>query len=531
MDAMKTCPNCHKPLGPSAPDGLCPECLVKAGVPTGEDMASPSGAADPTSGSHGTKILKPPPPLEEIARHFPQFQILECLGRGGMGVVYKARQPKLNRLVALKILAPEKVAESRFAERFEREAQALARLNHPNIVTVHDFGETDGLYYLLMEYVDGLSLRQLLQAGKLAPKEALAIVPKICEALQFAYEQGVVHRDIKPENVLLDKASRVKIADFGIAKIVRETDPAAPSPGLAATLSPPSGERGSLSLTQDQVLGTPNYMAPEQVDKPQLVDHRADIYSLGVVFYEMLTGELPLGKFQPPSSKVQVDVRLDEVVLRALERNPELRYQQASVLKTQVETIASTPTPPAVVSPQPKKINWFPALAFSGLVTALTVILLEADIGHPGFSETWLPGLVGCAVGVASAVLWAMLHYRCWKALPARYRATTPGKAVGLLFVPLFNLYWGFISFPKLAGGFNALRAEHPELPLLDLKKFGVAFAVSFAAEWLCWIPYVGSCLEIVGFILFIFFYRGIVYNANLLIGLSAAGSRSVERN
>ncbi len=137
-----------------------------------------------------------------------------------MGVVYKARQPKLNRLVALKILAPEKGADPKFAERFLREAQALARLSHPNIVTVHDFGEAEGLYYLLMEYVDGMTLRQLLQGQKLAPEEALSIVPKICDALQFAHEQGVVHRDIKPENVLLDKQGRVKIADFGIAKLV-----------------------------------------------------------------------------------------------------------------------------------------------------------------------------------------------------------------------------------------------------------------------------------------------------------------------
>ena len=163
--------------------------------------------------------MKPLPTLAEIAKHFPQFELLECLGRGGMGVVYKARQPKLNRIVALKILAPEKVAEPRFAERFQREAQALARLNHPNIVPVFDFGQADGLYYLLMEFVDGFSLRQLLQARKISPDVALAIVPKICEALQFAHEQGVVHRDIKPENVLLDYRGRVMIADFGIARI------------------------------------------------------------------------------------------------------------------------------------------------------------------------------------------------------------------------------------------------------------------------------------------------------------------------
>jgi serine/threonine protein kinase len=242
-----------------------------------------------------------------------------------MGVVYKARQPKLNRLVALKILAPERGADPKFAERFLREAQALARLNHPNIVTVHDFGEADGLYYLLMEYVNGLTLRQLLRTRRMAPAEALKIVPKVCEALQFAHEHGIVHRDIKPENVLLDKQGRVKIADFGIAKLVGAdgTEPA---------------------LTEAQaIIGTPLYMAPEQVEKPQSVDHRADIYSLGVIFYETLTGELPLGRFQPPSKKVQVDVRLDEVVLHALEKEPERRYQHASHVKTDLETIAATP--------------------------------------------------------------------------------------------------------------------------------------------------------------------------------------------
>jgi serine/threonine protein kinase len=218
------------------------------------------------------------------------------LGRGGTGVVCKARQPELSRIVALRILAPEKVAEPWFAERFQREAQALARLNHPNIVPVIDFGEADGLYYLLMEFVDGFSLRQLLQARKISPDVALAIVPKICEALQFAHDQGVVHRDIKPENVLLDYRGRVMIADFGIARIVEASAPEISSPGLTATLpsrEKKAGVRGE-GFTQDQVLGTPHDMAPAQVADPQTVDHYADIYSVGAVFYEMLTGELPL---------------------------------------------------------------------------------------------------------------------------------------------------------------------------------------------------------------------------------------------
>ena len=179
-----------------------------------------------------------------------------------------------------------------------------------------------------MEYVDGVTLRRLVQERRLSPSEALRIVPQICEALQYAHNQGIVHRDIKPENILLDKQGRVKIADFGIAKI----------------LGPPEGANG-LTATKG-VVGTPHYVAPEQIEHPLRVDHRADIYSLGVVFYEMLTGELPLGRFPLPSQKVQVNVCLDEVVLRSLEKDPERRYQHASELKTAVETTLKQPAPP-----------------------------------------------------------------------------------------------------------------------------------------------------------------------------------------
>jgi tetratricopeptide (TPR) repeat protein len=160
-------------------------------------------------------------------------------------------------------------------------------------------------------------------------------VPQICEALQFAHDAGIVHRDIKPENILIDKRGRVKIADFGIAKIIG-------GEGGAGSPLPAAGQNAVLTETR-QAIGTPNYMAPEQLEQPQTVDHRADIFSLGVVFYEMLTGQLPLGKFAPPSSKVEMDARLDEVVLRALERERELRYQHAAEVKTELDTITSTP--------------------------------------------------------------------------------------------------------------------------------------------------------------------------------------------
>ncbi len=309
MADEKRCTQCGAVLAADAPQGLCPACLLKRGLESG---SAPGESA-------------PPPTPADLARFFPELEILELIGRGGMGAVYKARQKRLERFVALKVLPASVKRDPAFAERFAREARALARLAHPNIVAVHEFGQKEGLFYFVMEFVDGMNLRQLLNTGKIAPKEALAIVPQICDALQYAHDKGIVHRDIKPENILLDKAGTVKIADFGLAKLV----------GLEAK---------DLRITgSGDVMGTPHYMAPEQVEHPQDVDHRADIYSLGVVFYQMLTGELPIGRFAPPSRKVQIDVRLDEVVLRALEKEPEHRYQHVSELKTQVETIVTTP--------------------------------------------------------------------------------------------------------------------------------------------------------------------------------------------
>jgi tRNA A-37 threonylcarbamoyl transferase component Bud32 len=312
------CPQCGAALAASAPAGLCPHCLMALNLKT------------ETVFTDDCPTAQPPLPPDQIAPHFPQLEILECLGRGGMGVVYKARQKTLNRFVALKLLAPERVHDTRFAERFAREAQALAALNHPNIVTIYDFGQAGGFYFLLMEFVDGVNLRQLLRTHKFSPEEALAIVPPLCDALQFAHDRGIVHRDIKPENLLLDKDGRVKVADFGIAKM------------LGAVSADQTGGPAAPENATQAALGTPGYSAPEQKTDPRRVDSRADIYSLGVVFYEMLTGELPGKCIEPPSRKVQIDVRLDEVVLRALEKKPEMRYQQASDVKTRVETIAIT---------------------------------------------------------------------------------------------------------------------------------------------------------------------------------------------
>ncbi len=342
----ENCPQCGATLPAGALAGLCPACLLQ------------QGAAADTATHPEAKPFVPPTP-EELARLFPQLEILGLLGKGGMGAVYKARQKQLDRIVALKLLPPGIGSDPAFAERFAREARALARLNHPGIVTLYEFGQVESqpstlnpqpcLCYFLMEFVDGVNLRQLLAGGRISSREALAIVPQICDALQYAHDQGIVHRDIKPENVLLDRRGRVKVADFGLAKLVEANPPLPPvlSRSDGGKVADKPGEATTPVLTEaGKIMGTPQYMAPEQVENPSEVDRRADIYALGVVFYQMLTGELPGQPIVPPSracSTVQIDARLDEIVLRALERKPELRYQQASILKTQVETIASTP--------------------------------------------------------------------------------------------------------------------------------------------------------------------------------------------
>ncbi len=291
-----SCPRCNAPAAEEMLrefGGVCPKCLL--------DFSE-----------------------EQDAPAFPNLEIVEMLGQGGMGVVYKALQKNLNRTVALKVLSPQLSADPEFVERFTREARALASLSHPNIVGIYDSGIHDHVPYLVMEYVDGTPLRKMLASKKLTPERVLEVIPQICDALHYAHAQGVVHRDIKPENILIDRAGRVKIADFGLAKLA----------SLDETRITKTG----------YVMGSPHYMAPEQFAGAGRVDHRADIYSLGVVFYEMLTGEVPMGRFKPPSAKAAVDQRLDPVVLKSLEREPEDRWQSADEVKARVANLEPVPT-------------------------------------------------------------------------------------------------------------------------------------------------------------------------------------------
>ncbi|MEM7314425.1 MAG: protein kinase, partial [Planctomycetota bacterium] len=320
------CDTCCREIPTDAPGGLCPVCLLKAGLSDRQAEAT----AKTTPHSVARQVVVPNP--EELQPHFPEHEILSLLGQGGMGAVYHALQTKLDRPVALKIILPETAADPSFAERFAREAKTLAKLNHPSIVGIHDFGEIEDGYYFVMEYVAGVNLRQILADGKLQQSQALSIVHQICNALQYAHDQGVIHRDIKPENILVDQDGRVKIADFGLARL---------NPNATGE----DAERYFTLTGTHQVMGTPRYMAPEQIEASSRVDHRADIYSLGVVFYEMLTGQVPMGSFEPPSQKEAVDNRLDNVVLKAMAREPDRRYQQISSLAVDINSIAGVVAP------------------------------------------------------------------------------------------------------------------------------------------------------------------------------------------
>lgn len=367
------CPQCGALLTPGAAQGLCPHCLL-------------AGAAEPAEQSGAGSA---PPTLENVAAAFPQLEVIELIGHGGMGAVFKVRQSKLDRYAALKILPQSLAADPAFAGRFEREARLLARLSHPNIVAVYDHGQAGEFFYLLMEFVDGVNLRQAMRVSRFTPEQALGIVPKICEALQYAHDEGVLHRDIKPENILLDAKGRVKLADFGIAKLA----------GSESVPADPGAEVRTLTQV-GAALGTPYYMAPEQRDTPSKVDHRADIYSLGVVFYELLTGELPVGVFVPPSAKSAADPRVDPIVEQSLQQERERRQHSAAQVKTQVEAVATgarSDAPPIPDPAVPAAQMPIPAVVQSS--ASKTHVQIVALL-HLGFGILVLLGAIALVVSI-----------------------------------------------------------------------------------------------------------------------------------
>ncbi|MCU0714210.1 MAG: serine/threonine protein kinase, partial [Pirellula sp.] len=288
---MNVCPECSAPL---RADGICSKCLLKLALEYRQSSSSPMDAGS----------------LQQLNSQFPHLSILRMVGRGGMGTIYHARQTSLDRDVALKIIDRSISNDSTFLDRFEREAKALAKLSHPNIVSVFDYGHTsDGLAYFLMEFIHGLNLREAMQSMPIELAHSIEIIRSVADALNYAHSKGVVHRDIKPENILLSDDGRIKLADFGIAKINNAVS------------------EKKITVTR-QVLGTVHYLAPEQLEASNEVDHRVDIYALGVVFYELLTKQLPVGNFEPPSHiNTAISRELDAVILKSLSRKPSLRFQ------------------------------------------------------------------------------------------------------------------------------------------------------------------------------------------------------------
>ena len=307
---MTSCPSCGEEIGSDTwPSGLCPRCLFTGAL--GEDESTPESAErSVTSLSSGTNL--------------GPFVIIELLGKGGMAAVYHAYETELDRDVALKVLPPEFLHDGSFARRFEREAQLVARLEHPHIVPIYASGIEAGIPWMSMRLLTGGSLDRLLKREKLGVSHSIKLLQEVAEALEHAHANGVVHRDIKPSNLLLDEAGHVCVGDFGLARVAER----------------------SLVQTLTAVAGTPHYMAPEQASGGQ-IDRRCDIYSLGVVAYELLTWRLPFEADSPlavlmkhASEPVRfpddegISASARHVVEKCLAKKPDDRWPSASAFVT-----------------------------------------------------------------------------------------------------------------------------------------------------------------------------------------------------
>ena len=267
-------------------------------------------------------FLAPDP--ADLAPLFPGYEIEGLIATGGMGAVYCAVQKSLDRTVALKILPMEFSKDAAFCAGFEAEAKAMARLNHPNLIGVFDFGEVNGMLYIIMEYVPGQSIYHSADGIAIDPAEVIRLVTGICNGLAHAHENGIIHRDIKPSNILLDLNAQPKIGDFGLARPIEW-----------------KVEEG------DEIFGTPHYTAPEVVNSPHSVDYRADIFSVGVLLHELLTGKLPADDPRPASTIIRCDPRFDAIIRRATQPLPAARYSSAKEMANDLQAI-TTPSAPHI---------------------------------------------------------------------------------------------------------------------------------------------------------------------------------------
>ncbi len=253
---------------------------------------------------------------EDLQHHFTSYDSIELIAMGGMGAVYKARQISLDRTVAIKVLTHECSSSMKFREIFNCEAKVMAKLNHPNLASIYDYGEVNGMLYIVMQHIEGRSLHDAAHGRAVAQNEAASLIAKISHALHHAHKAGILHRDIKPANVLIDSKINPVVVDFGLAHHADES-----------------------TVKGDTVYGTPGYTAPEVLAPPYKADQRADVYSLGVLLHELLTGALPQTPYQPPSRYGKVDPRYDAVCMKALHPCAAMRYADAELLASDLEKI------------------------------------------------------------------------------------------------------------------------------------------------------------------------------------------------
>jgi serine/threonine protein kinase len=357
MTSPLFCPHCGKPLTGDAPQGLCPECLLKAAL-LGQSSITVSGttASAPEAGAR--------------IKYFGDYELLEEIARGGMGVVWKARQTSLKRDVALKMIRAGALASHEEVQRFLREAEAAANLQHPNIVAIHEVGEHDGQHYFSMDYVAGRDLGAILQDGPLSAQVAARYVKIIAEAIHFAHQRGTLHRDLKPQNVLIDEADQPRITDFGLAKITKD----------------------DRSLTQTgAVMGSPSYMPPEQAaGRVGDIGPASDVYSLGAMLYELLTGRPPFRgatamatlydvmetePVSPRRLKLDIPADLETICLKCLEKASAARYPTARALAEELDRfLKGEPIQARPASMVRKTVSW--ARRHPGTLAALAALVM-----------------------------------------------------------------------------------------------------------------------------------------------------------
>jgi tRNA A-37 threonylcarbamoyl transferase component Bud32 len=367
MTAARFCPQCGKPLSSDAPQGLCAECLLKAALPGQSAVeSSATGLYGPSS---ATAIA---PEAGVRLKYFGDYELLEEVARGGMGVVWKVRQTSLNRDVALKMIRAGALASPEEVQRFLREAEAAANLQHPNIVAIHEVGEHGGQHYFSMDYVAGRDLGAIVKDGPLPAWRAARYVKIIAEAIHFAHQRGTLHRDLKPQNVLIDAADQPRITDFGLAKIMKDDG----------------------RLTQSGVvMGSPSYMPPEQAaGRHGDIGPASDVYSLGAMLYELLTGRPPFRaatalatlrdvmEAEPAAPRRllgTIPPDLETICLKCLEKAPAARYPTARALAEELDRfLKGEPIQARPASAVRKTVSW--ARRHPGALAALAALVMVA---------------------------------------------------------------------------------------------------------------------------------------------------------